>query len=92
MHVKYLGHDQFTYGSVLSLLTKYVLTGDQNANLARVWRNILGFYDTYAVPYQHRYLNKTSIFERVHPKLRGKARIKVVSHQADVLQEVCFLL
>ena len=76
MHVKYLGHDQFTYGSVLSLLTKYVLTDEPHANLAKVWRDILSYYDTHAVPCRYRYLNKTSMYERVfpkYPKLRGKA-------------------
>ena len=76
LHCKYLGHDQLVYGSVLSLLVRHVLPGNNaQANLAQIWRDIQWHYSQYPVPVRFKYLNKLSMFERKHPaypKLRGK--------------------
>ena len=76
MHCKYLGHDVLVYGSVLSLLTRYVCTlgvtrEQHQADLARR----LLFLQKNKTPCQFRYLNRCSMFERKsgYPKLRGKA-------------------
>ena len=77
MHAKYLGHDMFVYGSILSLLVRHLLPHeDPAANLKQVWSDIKWFYNEHKAPSQFRYLNRLSMFERQNgqrPKLRGKA-------------------
>ena len=76
LHCKYLGHDQLVYGSILSLLVRHVLPGDNaQANLAQIWRDIQWHYFQFPVPVRYKYLTKLSMFERkppAYPKLRGK--------------------
>ncbi len=76
MHVKYLGHDQLVYGSILSLLTKHCLPGEPSQNIKTIWRDIQAYYKEFSVDSRFRYLNRVSMFERKppqYPKLRGKA-------------------
>ena len=76
MHCKYLGHDQFTYGSILSLLCNHCLPQDAASNLQTIWSEIKLFYKTHGTTCQFRYLNRLSMFQRKgdsYPKLRGKA-------------------
>lgn len=76
MHSKYLGLDQYLFGSVLFLLTHAVMGGPtpQN-NLDTAWNFIKAFYKEHKTPCQYQYLNKLSMFVRRSgfPKLRGKA-------------------
>ena len=75
MHVKYLGLDQYMFGSVLSLLCHFVLQGSPVENLHRVWTFIQSYYQSHSVEVRYRYLNKLTMFVRKKkcPKLRGKA-------------------
>ena len=76
MHCKYLGHDQFVFGSVLALLVEWVLPQSPLANLQTIWKDIAEFYKNNHTPVRYRYLNKLSMFIRkppASPKLRGKA-------------------
>ena len=76
MHVKYLGHDQSVYGSILSLLVRHCMPQSPLDNLKQVWKDILQYYERQKTPVRYRYLNRLSMFERKapqYPKLRGKA-------------------
>lgn len=79
LHCKYLGHDQFTYGSILSLLTHYILKKSPTENTAQVWKDIREYYNAHKTPSRFRTM-KVSMFQRKdpqYPKLRGKgAEIK----------------
>lgn len=86
MRSKYLGVDQYTYGSVLALLVCKVMDDDspQN-NLNVLWREIQVYYRAHETKVQYRYLNKATMFlwQNGTPKLRGKAG--EIRHFAPVL-------
>ena len=75
MHCKYLGVDQYTYASVLALLTCSILPDSPQQNLNVLWRMIKQYYQVNGAKFQYRYMNKLTIFLRKNgaPKLRGKA-------------------
>lgn len=75
MHCKYLGVDQYVFGSVLYLLCFFVLGGSPTENLARVWGWIKSHYKTNKVTTKYRQIYKLSMFVRKSgfAKLRGKA-------------------
>ena len=75
VHVKYLGVDQYIFGSVLSVLVTMVMAGDENANLQTCWAFLKNYFKTNRTPTPFRYLTKLSMFIRTgkFPKLRGKA-------------------
>ena len=78
MHVKYLGSDQYLYGSVLFLIV-YRLMPDGNAanNLTQIWEFIKEFYknnkDICRCPYKMIKLSMFSSGPGGYPKLKGKA-------------------
>ncbi len=57
MHCKYLGVDQYTYASVLALLTCSILPDSPQQNLNILWRMIKDFYATHGTKIQYRYMN-----------------------------------
>ena len=75
MHCKYLGLDPLGFGSVLSLLVNFVLTGTPLANLRRVWEHLLSSYKALKIVERFRGMRKLSLFERkkLPPKLKGRA-------------------
>jgi len=76
VHVKYLGVDQYIFGSVLFVLVCMVMEGEQEANLAACWAFLKTFFRNNKTPTPFRYLTKLSMFIRSggkYPKLRGKA-------------------
>ena len=75
MHSKYLGVDQYTYGSILALLTVQIMPGNPQQNLNVLWADILTFYRANGTKVRYRYLNKLGMYLRKSgtPKLRGKA-------------------
>ena len=75
MHCKYLGVDQYTYASVLALLTCTILPDSPQQNLNVLWRMIKDYYQAHSTKVQYRYMNKLTMFLRKNgtPKLRGKA-------------------
>ena len=75
MHCKYLGHDMYFFGSVLTLLCQYLLPGSEEQNLKRCWDFLKRFYKEHSIPSPYRYLTKISMFirKKKFPKLRGKA-------------------
>ena len=75
MHCKYLGVDQYTYGSVLALLVCSVMPSSPQVNLNTCWRMIKEYYQTHQTKVQYKYLTKLTMFLRKSgtPKLRGKA-------------------
>ena len=88
MHCKYLGVDQYTYGSVLALLCCKVMGGSPLQNLQAVWADIKVFYRENGTKVQYRHLNKLTMFLRQNgtPKLRGKAG--EIRHLAPALLHV----
>ena len=76
LHTKYLGTDQWLYGSILYLLTHVILGGSPINNLKTVWAKIERFYKESRTPASRRFrsLGKLSMFVRKtgYPKLRGK--------------------
>ena len=75
VHVKYLGVDQYIFGSVLFVLVCMVMPGEDEANLATCWAFLKNFFKTNRTPTPFRYMTKLSMFIRSgkFPKLRGKA-------------------
>ena len=75
VHVKYLGVDQYIFGSVMALLVSMVMPNDANQNLQNCWDFLKTFFKNHATPTPFRYLSKLSMFIRTgkYPKLRGKA-------------------
>ena len=76
MHLKYLGSDQYMFGSCLYLLVHEVMpkpTPEENLQL--IWDFLKKWYKHNKVPYQFKYLTKLSMFTRKKsfPKLRGTA-------------------
>ena len=75
VHVKYLGVDQYIFGSILFVLVCMVMPGEDEANLATCWAFLKNFFKTNRTPTPFRYMTKLSMFIRSgkFPKLRGKA-------------------
>ena len=75
MHSKYLGIDQFTFGSVLTLLTCQMMPASEQTNLNSCWDFIVAYYREHKTKVRFSYLNRLTMFLRQSgcPKLRGKA-------------------
>jgi len=75
MHCKYLGLDQYQFGSILYLLCHFVLGDTPESNLKLCWNFIQLYYKRHKVEVRYRYLNKLTMFTRKNktPKLKGKA-------------------
>jgi len=83
MRSKYLGVAQYVYGSVLALLTVQIMPNDPQANLNRIWSDIVSYYRMHNTKVRYRYLNKLTMYLRKSgtPKLRGKAgEIRHLAH------------
>jgi len=75
VHVKYLGVDQYIFGSVLSVLVSMVMPNDENTNLENCLAFLKDYFKRHSTPTPFRYLTKLTMFVRTgkYPKLRGKA-------------------
>ena len=75
MHCKYLGSDQYMFGSVMWLLCFVVMPETPLQNLLACWIFISRFYKEQETEHRLKFLNKLSMFVRKSgfPKLRGKA-------------------
>lgn len=75
MHSKYLGMDQYMFGSTLWVLCFMVMTGTPEENLDWCWAFTKRYYKEHGTTTRYRYLNRLSMFVRKkgYPKLRGKA-------------------
>ena len=81
MHSKYLGCDQYIFGSVLYMLCFVIMPLTPLENLKQCWAFIKRFYKNHGVKNKLFNLTKLSMFVRKkdYPKLRGKAaQIKAV--------------
>ena len=74
LHIKYLGLDQFLYGSIIYMIVFYILPGTPEVNMQSFWVLLQQQYSALAVASRYRYLNKLSMIVRKTgaPKLRGK--------------------
>ncbi|CAE7526142.1 unnamed protein product [Symbiodinium sp. CCMP2592] len=76
LQTKYLGTDQWLFGSILWLLTHVILSASPLNNLKDIWSRIERYYKQSKTPASRRYrsLGKLSMFVRKtgYPKLRGK--------------------
>ena len=75
MHCKYLGVDQYMFGSIFYLLCFVIMDGTPKENLRRCWLIIKKFYKDHGTKHRYRYINRLTMFVRKKdfPKLRGKA-------------------
>ena len=76
MHSKYLGTDQYVFGSILALLTcSGMMPATPDRNVDTLHKFIQRWYRDHNTPVRYRYLNRLSMFLRQSgcPKLRGKA-------------------
>ena len=75
MRNKYLGIDQYQYGSVLYVLCYMVLLDQPKQNLATCWAHIKEFYRSHKTSNRYQSISKLSMFVRKGGtiKLRGKA-------------------
>ena len=80
MHVKYLGLDQYIFGSTLSMLVHFVMTGSPLDNLQRCWTFIQGCYKNHHTEVKYRYLNRLSMFVRKKRDLNSGAKLVRLNH------------
>jgi len=83
MHAKYIGMDQYMYGSTFYYLVFYVMNKSAEENLEEIWQFLQKYYSDHDTPVRYNYLNKLSMFVRKSgwPKLRGKAgEVKHLCH------------
>jgi hypothetical protein len=75
MHSKYLGSDQYQFGSVLYVLCYMVLPNQPKQNLSQCWASILSFYKENNTKHRYQNITKLTMFIRKSGviKLRGKA-------------------
>jgi len=75
MHTKYLGSDQYQFGSLLYLLCFLMLPNSPKDNLGECWSFIKAYYGTHRTKHRYTAIEKLSMFVRKKgpPKLRGKA-------------------
>jgi hypothetical protein len=75
MHNKYLGVDQYVFGSVFYILCFMVLPGEPAKNLLTCWSHIKAYYQRHRTSNQFASITKLSMFLRKGGviKLRGKA-------------------
>ena len=75
MQCKFLGSDQYLFGSVLYLICFVILADNAKANLSKVWGWAKAFYKENKTKNKYRGIRKLSMLVRKkdYPKLRGKA-------------------
>ena len=75
MHNKYLGVDQYIFGSVLYVLCFMTLSLNPKQNLATCWAHIKRYYQEHNTSNRYQSISKLSMFLRKKGviKLRGKA-------------------
>lgn len=75
MHAKYLGSDQYIYGSCMFLLVYHILPGSPQQNLDILWRWMKSYYKKHKPRVRYNSFCKLTMFKRKKdfPKLRGKA-------------------
>ena len=75
LHSKYLGVDQYCYGSVLALLTCRIMSKMPQENIEECWKHIRSYYSTHRTSVRFKNLGKLTMYLRRSgtPKLRGKA-------------------
>lgn len=74
MHAKFLGVDQYQYGSVMWLIINQLMEGDANTNLLQLWPFIQKIYVAENISNRYRFLGKVSMIMRKNQcKMRGKA-------------------
>lgn len=76
LHSKYLGTDQYCFGSTLAILTcTGLMPGSPEENIQALYEEFKRYYALHKTPSRHRYLNRLTMFLRQSgcPKLRGKA-------------------
>ena len=75
MHVKYLGADQYLYGSCVYLLCFDMLPGTPKENLTVIWCWMKAYYKQHKPLVRYRVFHKLTMFlkKKDYPKLRGKA-------------------
>ena len=75
MHSKYLGSDQYQFGSILYLLCFIMMPLSPKENLAECWAFIKAYYVAHRTKHRYAAIEKVSMFVRKKggPKLRGKA-------------------
>lgn len=91
MHCKFLGSDQYLFGSILYLITHHEMPDeDPRVNLVGLWGWISQWYieSGYPASKRYRHLDKLSMYvkKKGPPKLRGKAI--EIKHFGPVLQAV----
>ena len=75
LHCKYLGMDEYIFGSVMAVLVNYVTPQSAEQNLQTAWAYLRQFFKDNQTPTPFRYMNRLSMFLRAagkFPKLRGK--------------------
>lgn len=75
MHAKYLGADQYIYGSIMYYLCYIFMPGAPIENLQIIWRFMQAYYKRHRIRNRYRQMCKLTMFKRKkdYPKLRGKA-------------------
>lgn len=75
MHVKFLGVDQYLFGSIFWLLCYVVLPQSPKTNLQVCWSFIKRYYGQHKVKHRYRSISKLTMFmkKKDYPKMRGKA-------------------
>jgi hypothetical protein len=73
MHCKYLGVDQYFYGSILKLLVFHTLPGDPATNMAIIWKDLAKYFRENHVENAYRLITVNMFNNKDFPRLKGRA-------------------
>jgi hypothetical protein len=73
MHIKYLGVDQYFFGSVLKVLTHHFLPGDPADNMCLVMGHLKTYFKSKKVPNAYKLITVNMYSNKDAPKLKGRA-------------------
>jgi hypothetical protein len=73
MHCKYIGVDQYFFGSVLKLMVFEILGGEPLDNMTRVWRELSRYFTEHSISNAYRLITINMFNNKDQPKLKGRA-------------------
>ena len=73
MHCKYLGVDQYFYGSVLKVLVFTSMEGEPANNMDKIMAVLREYFQKYKVPNAYRHISVSMWNNKDAPKLKGRA-------------------
>ena len=73
MHCKYLGLDQYFFGSVLKMLVFTIMGGEPFDNMREIWTELREYFKEHKVPNCYRLITINMFNNQDFPRLKGRA-------------------